>query len=133
MRALRALAASLMLAAACAGRSNTAVGTAPAPGNSNVISAEELADPLLATSNLLEAIRRLRPRFLSSHGVSSVSSPSSGLVHVSIDGGPLVAPENLKTFLPANVKEVRYLSAADAGQVYGVAANGGGVILVRSK
>jgi hypothetical protein len=60
------------LASSCASSPGTAA-SGPAPtraSNSDVITRDELADPSLAGSTLLEVVRRLRPRFLNERGAA---------------------------------------------------------------
>ena len=105
----------------------------PAGRRSEVITAAELADPSVAAGDALEAVRRLRPSFLLSRGVSSIKNTTAGSVHVSIDGAPLLTVDNLSRLRPAQILEIRYLSATDAAQRFGVSAGSGAVILVRSR
>lgn len=106
------------------------VGTAR---NADVISQAELADPAVATGNALEAVQRLRPRFLMTRGAMSVKNTTAGSTHVSIDGGPLLTVDALSRLRPSQLMEIRYLSASDAAQRFGTTAGSGGVILVRSR
>jgi hypothetical protein len=108
----------------------TATGTAR---NADVISAAELADPSVATGNALEAVQRLRPRFLMTRGAMSVKNTTAGSTHVSIDGGPLLTVDALSRLRPSQLLEIRYLSASDAAQRFGTAAGSGGVILAKSR
>jgi hypothetical protein len=101
--------------------------------SSDVITAAELDDPSVTSGNLLQAIQRLRPRFLMTRGAVSGVNASAGSVHVSVDGGPLLTTDALNRLQPSQVREVRYLSAADAAQRFGTAAGSGGVIVVRSR
>jgi hypothetical protein len=97
-----------------------------------VITAEELADPSVAAGDALEAVRRLRPRFLMTRGGSATSS-TAGNVHISVDGGPLLTLDNLSRFRPSQIAELRYLNASDAAQRFGTNAGSGGVILVKTR
>ena len=130
------IAAALAFVAACT--SNPTPGGDPAPvstvsRHTDIITAEELADPSIAAVNALDAVRRLRPGFLMSRGASSMKNTTAGSVHVSIDGAPLLTVDNLSRLRPAQIAEIRYLNAADAAQRYGTSAGSGAVILVRSR
>ena len=128
---------SAVLAAtiACAGN--------PAPSNEssspaerrrdNVITAQELSAPEIVTQNLLEAVRRLRPNYLTSRGGGTPGNPKGGRVQVSIDGSALGEVSNLTSYSPAAVREIRYFTAAEAAQKWGTTSNGGAVIMVTSK
>ena len=130
------IAAALAFALACT--SNPAPGGDPATPASatrrtDVITAHELADPSVAAGDALEAVRRLRPSFLITRGASSLKNATAGSVHVSIDGAPLLTVDNLARLRPAQIAEIRYLSATDAAQRFGTSAGSGAVILVRSR
>ncbi|MEP6730261.1 MAG: hypothetical protein ABJE10_06475 [bacterium] len=127
----------LLTAMACAsGGSSTAndPSSASAPGRSaDIITTEELNDPSVSAGDALQAVQRLRPRFLMTRGVSSIKNTTAGSVHVSIDGGPLVSVDNLSRFRPSQLSEIRYLNASDAAQRFGTNAGSGAVILVKSR
>jgi hypothetical protein len=133
----RLYASALLVAAmACAGGSSSANepnATGTATHNADVITAEELADPSVASGDALEAVRRLRPRFLMTRGGASVKNSTAGSVHVSIDGGPLLTVDNLSRLRPSQIAEIRYLNASDAAQRFGTNAASGSVILVKSR
>lgn len=101
--------------------------------NPDLITAEELADPAIVAGDALQAVQRLRPRFLMARGTVSNSNRSAGSVQVSVDGGPLLTVNHLKTLRPASIAEIRYLNASDAAQRFGTAAASGGVIMVKSR
>ena len=130
------LCASLLFvtATACAGGSSSAnEPNAPAATRSaDVITAEELRDPMIVGGDALEAVRRLRPRFLASRYALSVSNPDAGATHVSVDGGALVSLDNLSHLRPNQISQIRYLNANDASQRFGTASFSGPVILVTS-
>lgn len=81
----------------------------------------------------MDAVRRLRPNFLTVRGQTSVMSPNAGSVHVSVDGGPLQTLDALSRLQASAVAEIRYLNPTSATQRFGVGTGGGGVILVKSK
>jgi hypothetical protein len=101
--------------------------------NSDVITAEELADPAVASGDAYEAVQRLRPRFLMTRGAVSARNASAGSVHISVDGGPLLTVDNLSRLRPSQIAEIRYLNSSDAAQRFGTNAGSGGVIMVKSK
>jgi len=127
--------ALLVAAAACAGGGSPATeGSAVGAGrNADVITAAELSDPAIASGDALEAVQRLRPRFLMTRGAMSVKNTTAGSTHVSVDGGPLLTVDALSRLRPSQILEIRYLSASDAAQRFGTNAGSGGVILVKSK
>lgn len=126
----------LVAAMACAsGSSSASDPNAPATAsrNADVITTEELADPSVSSGTALEAVQRLRPRFLMTRGAVSGRNTSAGSVHISVDGGPLLTVDNLSRLRPSQIAEIRYLNSSDAAQRFGTSAASGGVILVRSK
>lgn len=133
----RLLSASLLaLVVSCASApkaSTDEVIHAASTRNPDLITADELTDPAIVAGDALQAIQRLRPRFLMARGSVSNSNRSAGSVQVSVDGGPLLVVSHLKTLRPASIAEIRYLNTSDAAQRFGTAAASGGVIMVKSK
>lgn len=97
--------------------------------NSSVITAAELADPSLSSTDVLTAIERLRPRYLSSRGPVSLGGRGGGVM-VSVDRGVLVSLDALRSMRVTDVKEIRYLSPGDAAQQFGTKSASGAVIVV---
>jgi hypothetical protein len=128
------LVAAVALLDACA----TAPGAAP-PGdarasrmnNSDVITRDELADPMLTGSTLLEAVRRLRPRFLSERGGGR--GGTSEAVMVTFNGSDLMPVTELARLSVTEVTEIRYLNTAAAGQRFGLAGSNGPVLILTLK
>ena len=108
--------------------------------NASVITKDELNDPSVRSLNVLEAIRVLRPNFLSNRGTQtivndanrSVTDAESGRVHASIDDSGVLAIEDLKRLQAGAVLEIRLLSIAAAMQRFGATAKQGPVIAVRT-
>ena len=125
----RWLPALLFAAASCA--RPPAPDTAPRPTTDpRVISAWELRDPVIASMDLLKAIRRLRPAFFRPAGPLSFVNGDAGQVHYSMDYGPLRPVSELVTLTTAMLVEIRYLDANDAQNRFGINANGGPVIVL---
>jgi hypothetical protein len=103
---------------------------APVSRNRDVITAQELSNPQYRSQNVLEVVRVLRPRFLVDRGKNSHTDPEAGIVHASLDNGRVMAVDELRNILVANVKEIRYLDPAKAMQKFGGSAREGPVILV---
>lgn len=84
----------------------------------NVITAEELVD--FATTNALDAIRRLRPRWLQGRGNLRPM--------VVIDGARMDNLEDaLQSIQAASVRTMRYMSASDATMRFGTNFLGGAI------
>jgi len=127
--------ALLLFVAACVSQPpafGRATGTEASRG-SDVITATELASASVSSGDALEAVRRLRPRFLASRGSGSIRVAGAGSVHVSLDGGPLQGVSFLSRLRPGEIAEIRYLSASQAAQQFGTSSGTGGVMLVKSR
>jgi len=111
---------------ACAGASNTSRGAPRRVGD--LITRAELDNA--QAPDLHQAIQRLRPNWLHSRGPVSLQSPDAGNVLVYLDDTRLGGIEALSNLQPAEVLEIRRLSAADATSRWGV-GHAGGAILVR--
>jgi len=126
----RWLAPFLLIGASCA--SPRAPGSAPprTTGDPRVISVAELRDPVVASMDLLKAIRYLRPNFLRTTGPQSFTNADAGKVHYSLDFGPIRPVSELVTLTTAMLIEIRYLDVNDAQNRFGLNANGGPVIVL---
>lgn len=117
------LALALALGATgCAG--GGAGGGASRPAGS---SADRIVEAELETSyqlSALEAVQRLRPRWLQTR--------TGTLPQVHVDGNPMGGAENLDALRAADIQDMRYLNAADATTRFGTNYVSG-VILVTTK
>src|SRR5689334_7970243 len=101
-----------------------------ARGSRDVITQEELAN--LDVQTALDAVRRLRPNFLQTHGGQSSSlmlGPQDVVVYVDNTrmGGP-----SARAQIPINdVKEIQYLHGTDATQRFGTGHGSGAIIVTR--
>jgi hypothetical protein len=116
----------LLLVAGCA--SAPAAGGAAGRGPLDVITRAELAEPSLTGTTVLEAIRRLRPRFLNERGAGLHGEMETA--QVSINGSQPGALAELSRIDVADVQEIRYLSTADAGLRFGLKGSMAPVLLV---
>ncbi|HWJ13387.1 MAG TPA: hypothetical protein VNS10_06555 [Gemmatimonadaceae bacterium] len=99
----------------------------------SLITRDELSEnPTMNAQSVLDAIRSLRPQFLTQRGKNSHSDDDAGKTHASIDGGRIVPLEELGNMHVASVLDIRFLDAAAAMQRFGGAAREGPVILVRT-
>jgi len=126
--------ALVAVAASCGGsRYPDTPGGAPAPSRverqANVISSEELQDPAIYSRDAYTAIRHLRPSFFTYHGPNSFQS-NTGILHISVDYGPLQELQQLAKMTTMGIFEVRYFNAEQAQARFGLNANGGPVIVL---
>jgi hypothetical protein len=121
------VAAALLTLGACA--SGGASGkTRTSRHSRNVITSEELATATDVT-NAYDAVLHLRPQFLQSRGNTSMNEESSPggqpLPIVFLDGQRFGGVETLRNIPLSNVKEIHFISAADATTRWGTGyANG---------
>jgi hypothetical protein len=142
-------AALLTAAAACAGSSPPPANSlaadqsaAPVRMDRDVITTQELSGPSVSNMTVLEAVKNLRPHFLTVRGLNTVPAKDaqgnqivdeeSGKVHVSVDGNRIVGLDELSGIRAGTVAEVRYLNVAAAMQKFGGMAREGPVILVKT-
>lgn len=88
----------------------------------NRITQEELVD--YTTLNALDAIRRLRPRWLQARGATAGGSNEPVAI---LDGARLGSPDALASVAVSDVSEMQYLSASDATMRYGTNFPGGAI------
>jgi len=130
----------VLVAAACSSSPSPSTGAEPAAAervsrNADIITAEELADPVVASQDALTAIRQLRPSFFRTRGPMTLRSggdpnAAPGQVQMSQDFGPLHPMSELSGIGVRSLVEVRYLNANEAQARFGINANGGPVIVV---
>ena len=98
----------------------------------DLIAREELVQASEKFSDLYQAIRSLRPHFLTSNrGERTLgNSGSAGAMPVIyVDGRQSGGPEFLKGISAKAVAEVRYLNPNKAGMEYGLGHEGGAIVL----
>ena len=111
--------------------------------SSSVITAEEIAG--VEASTAFDVVQKLRPQFLRGRGSTSTRSgaaegtgttgapaTTAAQVRVYVDSAPVGDIEALRRIAANTVREIRYLSAADATTKYGT-GNPVGVIEVRTR
>jgi hypothetical protein len=131
---------SVLILAACASggspASTTSSGVAAeattARRDPNLITRAELSDVSLRSLNVYDAIKALRPAFLTVRGVHTLTPSAAGTVHASIDGNGVTDLDDLKRMQASVVIEIRLLAPAAAMQRFGAPAQEGPVILVRT-
>ena len=143
MRMIRSTLATTFIFAAAACSSTPSPSTEAAPSaervtrNADIITSEELSDPVVASQDALTAIRQLRPAYFRTRGPMTLRSggdpnAAPGQVQISQDYGNLHPLSELSGIAVRTLVEVRYLNANDAQARFGINANGGPVIVVLS-
>jgi hypothetical protein len=146
------ISALVLLAAigACAGNSppdtgSTVVQSAAASTarvDRDLITQQELSTSSVSGLSVLEAVKTLRPHFLTVRGLHTVPikdangtqvvDEEAGKVHAAIDGNKIVALDELNGIRAGTVFEVRYFNAGAAMQKFGATAREGPVIFVKT-
>ena len=99
-------------------------------GSRDVITQEELAK--VDVQNALDAVRRLRPSYLQTHGgLSSSITQGPQDVVVYVDNTRMGGPSTLAHIPITDVKEIQYLNGPDATQRYGTGHGSGAIIVIR--
>jgi hypothetical protein len=93
-----------------------------------VITQEELEGSM--ATNALDAIQRLRPNFLSTRGPGTINAVDEGII-VYANGIRLGGIDTLRDVPLVDIKEIRYMSAADATQRFGTGHSHGAILITR--
>lgn len=96
----------------------------------NVLSRAELNEVEIAEMNVLQAVRRFRPHFLSSGGASSMSGPGSQLL-VYLGEVRLGNASSMEQIRMSEVEAVEYLSGSEATLRFGTGHAGGAIVIRR--
>ena len=121
-----------ILGCASASTSDTA-GTPPQHTNSKLITAGEIAATHADVATVYDAIARLRPNWLASHGPMSSSPQNSATAAVFVDGqlyGDITSLRNIPAY---HVAAIHYYDITEAGAKFGIKAGYGGAIEVTSR
>lgn len=114
------------LAMACA--SAPAASTPGVTQNTNVISRDELNT--INASNAYDAIQRLRPQYLRSHGSTSTTVLDGGLPAVYVDRNYYGDIYSLREFGLGSVKEIRYYSPSEATSRFSTGSPNGAIQII---
>ena len=96
--------------------------------NSNVLKAEEFEGS--TAIDLMALVQEFRPTWLHSRGVSSIRDQSAGQLRVYLNGVSAGDVNQLREIRVSDVKELRFLPAAQAHARYGVGHEGGVIEVV---
>lgn len=119
----------------CAPASGTS-GTQGIPGmhrNAKVLTADEIEAAHADVRTAYDAVARLRPNWLASHGAMSSDPGLNPFASVWLDGqlyGELSALRDIPAY---QVADLRYYDITEAGAKFGLRAGTGGAIEVRSR
>lgn len=125
---LRLAAAVAVMACASGGTQ----GGPDTPRKSNMLSAVEIVQANADVNSAYDAIARLRPNWLASHGSTSLGAESP-YASVWVDGQEVGDISTLRRIPAYQVGAIEYFDITQAGAKFGVRAGGGGAIEVRMK
>jgi hypothetical protein len=103
------------------------------PRKTNILAAAEIVAARADLTTAYDAVARLRPNWLVSHGLSSFDLRSNEFAIVFVDGQRYGGIETLRDIPAFQVARFRYYDVTQAGSVYGIKAGTGGVIEVTTK
>ncbi len=92
-------------------------------GNSNVLKADEFEES--TAIDVMALLQEFRPTWLHSRGVTSIHDQSAGQLRVYLNGESAGDVNELREIRVSDVKELRFLPAAQAHARYGVGHEGG--------
>jgi hypothetical protein len=118
--------AALPLAWACASAGGSASSSGPGHDR-NLITAEEIAG--VSVNNLYDAVRLLRPQWLSTTNPSTFRVSAEGTIVVYMDRIRFGEPEQLRSFPPSLAVSVRFLSPSEANAEFGVGHLKGAIVV----
>ena len=112
----------------CASSASPISDTVRVPRTADYITGEEIVASNASEMTAYDAIARLRPNWLASHG-KATHGPEYAMVFV--DGQRYGSVESLRNFQAFAVADMRYYDITQAGARFGVQGGTGGVIEVR--
>ena len=124
---------AVMAGMGCAASSATSGTSYPtAARKANVLRFDEIAAAHADITTAYDAIARLRPNWLASHGVTSTTAGGTDTQYatVFVDGQAYGDIESLRNIPVYHVGEFRYYNITEAGAKYGLRGGSSGVIEV---
>jgi len=106
--------------------------TAGLPRKANLLTAEEMAAAHADVNTAYDAVARLRPNWLTAHGVTSAVANGAGTEYalVFVDGMQYGDLNSLRGIPAYHVGSIRYYDVTQAGGRFGIRAGSSGVIEV---
>jgi hypothetical protein len=124
---------AVMASMGCAASSGTSGSSNPTSSHkANVLTFDEVATAHADVTTAYDAVARLRPNWLASHGVTSTIGGGTDTEYatVFVDGQPYGGIESLRNIPVYHVGEFRYYNITEAGAKYGLRGGSSGVIEV---
>jgi len=125
----------LMAVVAVLGCAASAPVTSGAPRRGNLLTGDEIAAAHADINTAYDAIARLRPNWLASHGVTSGINNGAGteFALVFVDGQRYGDLNSLRGIPAYHVGDLRYYDVTEAGARFGIRGGSSGAIEVRMK
>jgi hypothetical protein len=129
------VAVAAIIGCAGTGGPSSASLTGMPPRKANLLTAEEIVDANADVNTAYDAVARLRPNWLTAHGITSGNNNGAGTEYalVFVDGqlyGDLNSLHNLPAY---HVGALRYYNITEAGARFGLNGGSSGVIDVTLK
>ena len=107
--------------------------TTTVPRRANTLVAAEIVAAKADLGSAYDALARLRPNWLTAHGVSSLDPRANEYAVVFVEGQLHGGLETLRTIQAYQVASLRYYDVTQAGATFGLRAGSGGAIEVKLK
>jgi hypothetical protein len=131
LKHLYVAAAAGVLACASGGNDPETLGNGPIRGKANLLTLVEMSAAHADVATAYDAIARLRPNWLASHGATStVSHGGTEYATVFVDGQPYGDLASLRNIPAYQVREMQYYDITQAGAKFGIRGGSSGVIEV---
>ncbi|MEA2764477.1 MAG: hypothetical protein QOK07_881 [Gemmatimonadaceae bacterium] len=126
---LYVMAVAAVMGCAAAGSGPRTIDTG-VPRKSNVLTLEEVSAAHADVATAYDAVARLRPNWLASHGVTTTVANGGGTEYatVYVDGQPFGDLTTLRNIPAYHVSEYRYYNITEAGAKFGLRGGNSGVI-----
>jgi hypothetical protein len=127
------MAVAVIIGCASAGGASGTSGKPAVPRKANFLTAGEIVAANADATTVYDALVRLRPNWLTAHGVSSFDPEGNDFAIVFVDGHRYGGLSSLRDIQAYQVANIRYYDVTEAGATFGLRGGTGGVIDVKMK
>jgi hypothetical protein len=129
------VAVAALIGCASAGGTSGTSPTGAAPRRGNLLTADEIVAAHADVMSAYDAVARLRPNWLASHGVTSGVAGGAGteFALVFVDGQQYGDLNSLRDIPAYHIGDIRYHDVTQAGARFGIRGGSSGVIEVTTK
>lgn len=125
------VAVAAILACAPASGTSGSLGAPEGSRRANLLTSSEIVAAKADNGNVYDAVARLRPHWLSSHGPTSFVTGGTEFAIVFIDGQRHGDLNSLRGLQASEIEDIRYYNSTEAGGKFGLRGGTSGVIEVR--